>query len=250
MNNSPLQHFAFEEDSRCKENSSREISHEERRSGSQSYLARPGWTRFLRHLVAVALILIALATWLWVERARVLIGAADLWIVSDTISPADAAVVLGGDLDVRPFAAAQLYQQGLVKQILVSQVEDNYPAVAVGVVPRHTEANRQVLLKLGVPAVAIETFGKANKNTREEATALRAWAELHHPATLIIPMDIFAARRVRWMFGREFFHGKVRIEVPSYDPPNYSRLNWWQNDTGIVAFQNEVLKYIYYRLKY
>ena len=192
-----------------------------------------------------------LGAWLWIERAPLLRGAANLWIVSDAISLADAAVVLGGDLDVRPFAAAELYRQGLIKQVLVSQVDDNYyPAVTIGVVPHHTEANRQVLLKLGVPATAIETFGTANKNTKDEAAALRAWAMRHHPSALIIPMDIFAARRVRWIFDREFSEQPIRIEVPSYAPPDYSATNWWHSDSAIVAFQNEILKYIYYRLKY
>jgi uncharacterized SAM-binding protein YcdF (DUF218 family) len=86
----------------------------------------------------------------------------------------------------------------------VSQVDDNNPAVAIGVSTGHTDANRQVLLKLGVPATAIDTFGMANKNTKEEAVALRAWAERDHPSAMIIPVEIFTDRRVRWMFDREF----------------------------------------------
>ena len=83
---------------------------------------------------------------------------ADLWIVSDKVTHADAAVVLGGGLEVRPFAAADLYRKGLVNKVLISQVEEDRVA-SIGVVPGHTEINRQVLLKLGVPADAIETFG-------------------------------------------------------------------------------------------
>jgi hypothetical protein len=211
---------------------------------------RGGWWRFLGRSAGVIVTLIVLGTLLWIERAPVLTEVADLWIVSDPISRADAAVVLGGYLDVRPFAAAKLYKEGLVKEILVSRVDDNYPAVTIGVVPGHTEANEQVLLKLGVPPTAIETFGTANKTTKDEAAALRAWAALHHPSALIIPMDSFAARRVRWIFNKEFSGQNVKIEVPSSDPPNYSRTNWWHNDSGIITFQNEVLKYIYYRLKY
>jgi hypothetical protein len=211
----------------------------------------PGsWEWLFECFAGIIFALAVLGAWLWVERATLLRDAADLWIVSDAISPADAAVVLGGDLDVRPFAAAKLYQQGLVKRVLVSQVDDNYPAVAIGVVPSHTEAIRLVLLKLGVPSTSIGTFGTANKNTRDEVVALRAWAELYRPSALNVPMDIFGARRVRWMFDRVFSGQNVRIEVPSYDPPDYSRKNWWHVDPGIVAFQNEILKYVYYRYKY
>ena len=205
------------------------------------------WMRRLWHLAVVMSALALFSALVWVDYP-LLQDAASLWIVSDAVSPADAAVVLGGSLDVRPFAAAELYQQGLVKKVLVSKVSDDR-TVAIGVEPPHTEANRQVLLKLGVPATAIETFGIANKNTKDEAIALRAWVERHHLSSVIIPTDIFSARRVRWMFDREFSGQQIQIEVLSFDPPTYTRANWWRNDNGIVAFQNEILKYIYYRLK-
>jgi hypothetical protein len=212
--------------------------------------ARSDWRRLFRRLAYVVFALSVLCDGLWIERGHVLRYIADAWVVSDAISPAAAAVVLGGDLDVRPFAAASLYKQGLVKQILISQVNDKYPAVTIGVVPRHTDAGFQILLKLGVPAGAIETFGTENTNTKDEAFALSAWAVVHHPAALIIPMDIFGARRVRWIFDRAFSGQQVRIEVPSYDSPDYSTKNWWHDDKAIVAFQNEVIKYLYYRVKY
>jgi hypothetical protein len=68
---------------------------------------------------------------------------------------------------------------------------------------------------------------------------------------LIIPTEIFPARRVSWMFRREFVGTGVRIEVPSFDPARlYTRANWWKTEDGVISFQNEVLKYLYYRLKY
>jgi hypothetical protein len=199
--------------------------------------------------MAAVLILAALAAVAWVERGPMLRGAADLWIVSDPITPADVAVVLGGGVDVRPFAAAELYHQGLVKKILVSQVADGR-SVAIGAEPGHTEVNRQVLLKLGVPADAIETFGSSNQNTKAEALALLEWTQRHGPRAVIIPIGSFEARRVRWAFRREFVGQHVHIEVSAFDSPQNVASNWWKNDFGILSFQNEILKYIYYRLKY
>ena len=84
----------------------------------------------------------------------------------------------------------------------------------------------------------------------EEALALRDWAERNGASVLIIPTEIFAARRVSWIFRREFSGKNVRIEVPSFEPEDYTRAGWWKSERGLIAFQNEVLKYIYYRLKY
>jgi uncharacterized SAM-binding protein YcdF (DUF218 family) len=174
--------------------------------------------------------------------------AADLWIVSDPVSPADAVAIFGGGVNDRPFAAATYYQRGYVRKILLSvnQVES---AARLGAVPSDTEANHQVLRKLGIPESAIETFGAGSLNTHDEAFALRAWAEAAGAHSIIVPTEIFSARRLRWMLHRAF-DDSVRVMVPALDPSEYRRDEWWMNEQAIVAFQNEVLKYVYYRLKY
>lgn len=200
-----------------------------------------------RRLVAL-LVLLVVGLLVWVERVSLLQDAADLWIVSDPPAPADAAVVLGGGVEDRPFAAAAYYQARLVTKILISHSHEG-PAVGLGVVLSDAEASRQVLLKLGVPENAIETFGNDLKNTKEEATALRDWAASHDAHSFIVPTEVFSARRVRWMLHRAL-GDKVAVSVPALDPAEYNRSNWWQTDQGIISFQNEILKYIYYKLKY
>lgn len=210
-----------------------------------------GTTRIsrMRRFTVVMLVLTSFVALAWLEREPLLRGAAELWIISDPVTEADAAIVLGGGLSIRPFAAAEFYRKGLVKKVLISQAEDDRE-VEIGAVRSHTEANRGVLLALEVQPTDIETFGAANKNTRDEAFALREWADRHAVKALIIPTEIFSARRVRWMFRRAFDGQGVRILVPSFQPRQYSAAEWWKSDVGIVAFQNEILKYIYYRLKY
>jgi uncharacterized SAM-binding protein YcdF (DUF218 family) len=201
--------------------------------------------RIFGPILLIALACLCLGS--WIERDSLLTAMANLWIVSDSVTQADAAVVLGGGLDDRPFGAANLYRQGLVSKILISQVGDD-PAVAIGAVLNHTEANRQVLLRLGVPADAIEKFGTANANTRDEALALSAWADQNKASTFIIPTEIFSARRVKFIFQREL--AAAKIEVLALDPPLYRNDDWWKTDTGLMTFQNEILKYLYYRIHY
>jgi hypothetical protein len=42
----------------------------------------------------------------------------------------------------------------------------------------------------------------------------------------------------------------IRVEIEAVPGHEYSRDDWWQHEQGVIAFQNEVLKYAYYRLKY
>ena len=207
------------------------------------------WARRVRRLSVAMLLLIGLGACLWFAREPLLRGTADLWIVSDDVTQADVVAVLGGGIDWRPFAAADLYRKGLVNRVLVSKDQEGR-AAAIGAVQGDVETNQQVLLKLGVPESAIETFGQANNNTRDEAVELRKWVERHQASSIIIPTEIFAARRVRWIFDREFAGTSIRIQLLSLEPPQYARREWWRTEAGLITFQNEVIKYIYYRWKY
>jgi uncharacterized SAM-binding protein YcdF (DUF218 family) len=185
----------------------------------------------------------------WIGRVQVLEAAARAWVLCDSISEADAIVVLGGGMDTRPFSAADLYKKGLAKQIVVSKVRPG-SAEKLKIVAPHTEANRAVLLELGVPPDAIVNFGNDLSNTYEEAHALAKWAETNGIRSIIVPTESFSSRRVRWILERELNRIGVRVEVLALPTLDYNVNNWWRDEQGVIGFQNEVIKYLYYRMKY
>ena len=194
----------------------------------------------------------------WLARVQILRGAARAWVVSDPIAPADAIVVLGGGLETRPSAAGELYKNGLAKQILISDVRPPGPADMLKPIYSHAEENRAVLLKLGIGSEAIVKFGTNLANTYEEARALARWAETNGIKSIIVPTEIFSSRRVRWIFNRELSSVGVRVEVLALNPREYNADNWWQDKSpwhvrsreGVSAFLNELIKYLYYRIRY
>ncbi len=201
-----------------------------------------------RVVLGIALCFAVLLATSWIERRALALEAASLWIVSDAPEPADAAAVFGGGLEYRPFAAAEYYRRGLVPKILVSNIGSS-PAERLGVLQPHVKANVEVLRKLGVPETAIETFGSNLKDTYAEAEALHEWELRTGAHKILVPTDIFAARRLRWILRRTFGNDAITL-VPAVDVPDYTRNDWWQNENGVITFQNEILKYAYYRLKY
>jgi hypothetical protein len=78
---------------------------------------------------------------------------------------------------------------------------------------------------------------------------LRDWATQHHIRRIIVPTEIFTARRLHWML-HHVFGEDATVLVPALDPPEYRDDDWWQDEAGVISFQNEVLKYLYCRLKY
>jgi uncharacterized SAM-binding protein YcdF (DUF218 family) len=207
--------------------------------------------RPLRWIAApVALLLLALAgIGSWHYRVSLLYGAANAWIISDSIEPSDAVAILGGGLEQRPFAAADYYRRGLVPKVLLASSRTS-PSVKLGVSPSDLALNRAVLTKLGVPETAIETFGNELSSTFEESIALREWVERNRAMRIIVPTEVFSSRRVRWMLERALAGTGTQVRVPALESYEYRRDEWWRKEQGLIAFQNELVKYAYYRFKY
>jgi uncharacterized SAM-binding protein YcdF (DUF218 family) len=203
----------------------------------------------LRRVTLVLLILAAAAgVAAWFAREPLLRTTANLWIVTDQVSAAEVVAVFGGGIESRPFAAADYHRRGLVKKVLLANIGASR-AERLGVTMSHVEANRQVLIRLGVPESDIETFGSNLSNTRDEALALRDWVERRGIRSIIVPIEMFSARRVRWTL-RRVLSNQISVQVPALEPLEYRRDDWWRHVRGLIEFQNEVIKYLHYRLSY
>jgi uncharacterized SAM-binding protein YcdF (DUF218 family) len=207
----------------------------------------PAWA--LRWAVVPLLLLAAMFLAVWLDRETLLGIAAQQWIVSDPVVPADAVVVLGGYREERAIAASEYYRKRLVSRVLVSNGRQSEEQ-KLGLVPSEGTSTRNLLLRLGIPENAVETLGPTLQNTYEEAIALRDWASRSHARNVLVPTEALSARRVRWIMRRELAGTGTRVAVPALDLPENGGRGWWNDDKSFVAFQSEVIKYAYYRLRY
>ena len=74
-----------------------------------------------------------------------------------------------------------------------------------------------MLLKLGVSADTIATFGHDLWNTFEEARAAGG-AKSSSIQSVIIPTEIFSTRRVRWIFRRVLYPIGVEVWIEAVAP--------------------------------
>ena len=185
----------------------------------------------------------------YVFHVPILSAASRWWVVNSRIDKADAVVVLGGGLPQRPIEAARLYKAGMASIVVYTDVKTSMAAREELVKPE-TVLTRQLLLKEGVPESALVCVGHSVSNTYEECVAVRDWLKQSDARSLVIPTDEFHSRRVRWLFHKMLKFDGVRIEVEPVVNPDFASTNWWQNEAGVINFQNEIIKYGYYRLKY
>lgn len=188
-------------------------------------------TRDPRPLVGLAIVIMLVICGIPLH-SYILKIAADNWMVSDKVGPADAVVVLGGGAD-RSYAAAQLYREGWVSQILVDEDE-----------------NREILLNLNTPPHAVMMFGRGLRNTYEEACALADWTATNRTRRYIIPTELFPSRRVQWIFARKLEGLGAKITIKVIPAKEYASDNWWLNAVARDQFWSELVKYFYYRVRY
>lgn len=186
---------------------------------------------------------------LYVFRAPLARSAARIWIVNDQLQRSDAIVVLGGGVENRPFEAARLYDRGLAPKILVMNPVLS-PSQELGLTLPEGRIAEQILLKMHVPGSNIVLCSERVDSTRAECNAVRDWATTNAVKSIIITTDLFHARRARWIFEKTLKPAGIRVKMDAAPMLHYNATNWWRHEDGIIAFQNEIIKYLYYRLQY
>jgi len=56
--------------------------------------------------------------------------------------------------------------------------------------------------------------------------------------------------RVRWIFNKEADAAGIRIRILALAHSPYGVDDWWRQAEGVLVFQNEIIKYVYYRTRY
>jgi len=181
-----------------------------------------------------------------------LLSLAGVFLVhQDQPSKADGIVVLGADVPIRAMAAADLFKQGMATTVLVSPgnlSEEWKRAVSdLGLdLPDDAEMNRRVLIRLGVPAAAIQRIGEAD-GTIGEAKEVLSLARRTGIRSILVVTSKYHTRRTgqifRWVMGDTV---SVKVIGSSYDSFNPSR--WWQNRSDIRSVMFEYQKLLIFTL--
>ena len=184
----------------------------------------------------------------WQTRERWLATMLHAWVVNDPVERADAVMVLGGGAQFRSFEAARMQREGLAAKVLFPHIKPG-PAETNTVVSNETELIGRVLEHERIPVAAREQIGENITSTRDEVTALRAWADRNHARVIIVPTDPFHTRRLKSLTRSLFAGSPTRVLVTVVDPPGYRWQEWWRDERGIVAFQVEMIKSVLYTFK-
>ena len=185
-----------------------------------------------RVLIAFGVTLLGLIVGAPVYGPPLLTLAGTYLVTGETPAKADAIVVLSGEVPARAMAAADLFRQGTGMTVFVSP--GNISSIwkravhELGVdLPDDSEMNRRVLMRLGVPAAAIQKIDEAD-GTLGEARALFSIAQRSGFTRILVVTSKYHTRRAgrifRWVFGDTM---SVQVIGSSYD--DFDPARWWAN---------------------
>lgn len=202
--------------------------------------------RSLGRLILVAASLAGIAAALWLARAPMLTAAASFLTVEDTVEPADVILMFPGEANVRPTRAAELYDAGLARTIVMPRAE-NPDGDTLGVMPNMTDAAALVMQRLGVPRdaiVVLKTPG-GSTSTRDDVRLFREYVERHDVRRVIAVTSMYHTRRARWALRRALEGLAVDIMMAPAPELGFSESDWWQSEDGLITYFQEYLKWVH-----
>ncbi len=145
-----------------------------------------------------------------------------LLIVADPLEKADYAVALSGDTGERILTAADLYHNGYVKGLILTNLDNASRGRMI-----------QEAIAAGIPENRILWTRRIESSTRNEAVALRELTEQKQIKSLIIVTDPFHTFRTRLIFTSVFKGSGVDLSVRPVVGHWYRSWNWFLSAKGI-----------------
>lgn len=187
----------------------------------------------------------SLAALIYVAREPLLIGAARLVTVDTVDGPADYLIVMGGSVQDRPFAAADLFNRGVAPKVVLYE----YPAPPTGLTSQ-TDLYARVLIAEGVPPAAIERAGGIALSSWDEAMSLRRFLQNREGKRIVVVTSAEHTRRAGWTFRRALRGLGIDVRVSPARHPDYDETSWWHHDEGVLLYLHEYLKLPFYVVRY
>ena len=169
----------------------------------------------------------------------------------DSLQKSDAIFVLAGTHLERPLEAADLYKEAWAPRIVLTAGMPDAGVVALQQrgfeFPTPAEQARDVLVKIGVDADAIEVLPDQHDATAHEAATLSRLAAGRGWRRVIVVTSKYHTRRTALAMRRAVAaETEVIVRSSRYDPsePQY----WWRSRGGVRSVVSETQKLVAYAL--
>ena len=174
----------------------------------------PGCLRATGRLSLLALLVLAVYLLLWA------VGA--VLIVSDPLKEASAIVVLSGGESERWEEAGKLYQDGIAKQIILTETDETVPGSNVPY-SRLVENN---ISAMGVPKDHIYITHSISTSTYDESHSVLELMQGMDFKSAVVVTDPYHTLRTRLIFNHTFRGSGIKVSVHALQGYWYRSATW------------------------
>lgn len=199
---------------------------------------RSGASRLRRYLLALVLLLAVLCG-AWSFRVPTLRSLGQFLNYSDSPRRVDYCLVLGGDVQVRPFVAAALVHARLADAVLLTRSPEPSSGMEDEVSLREHDKATRILIARGVPADAIHLLPGAVDSTRDEARELAEFLNEHPGSSVAVVTSNMHTRRARLVFGRVLGARVADVCFVAAPVDGMDELEWWRTEPGFTLYLTE-----------
>lgn len=162
-----------------------------------------------------------------------------LIIKNPQLQPAQAAIVLSGEVGERIDYAVQLYMKGLVKYLIIS-----------GDTPGFTgNQMRDLALMQGIPKNKIIVETNSTSTLENALFTRKIMLDKNWPDAIVVTSP-YHSRRAAWVFKKVFRDGKIKLQI-CYSPLSwFVKENWWKKSYHRLILKREYERLFWYYLYY
>jgi uncharacterized SAM-binding protein YcdF (DUF218 family) len=167
----------------------------------------------------------------------------------DQLQLTDACFVLGGNSFERGLEACKVYFQ--ISQQQFYPTGGNYPLQiqALDTVMTEAQLTAHLMHRKGVPLSSVHPLSVGTSTMEESNEILRMCTDSGWKKITVISSALHL-RRIRQVFAQKFQDKGIEIVFHGSDAADYNKENWWKSEEGLIMGQNELVKIVYYWLKY
>ncbi len=186
---------------------------------------------------------------LFAFRNTLLVGIGDWLDAGEAPTPTEVCFILGGNSYERGLQGVEIHKQFPSQQFIATG--GNYPLQIQALDTMMTEAQltRHIMVRKGVPSEQIGMLQSAH-STMDESEEILAYCTSNGIKNISVVSSSLHLKRVSWVFNEKFEAAGITVHYTGANAIDYDYSNWWKNEEGLIMVNNELVKLLYYAIKY
>jgi uncharacterized SAM-binding protein YcdF (DUF218 family) len=203
----------------------------------------------MRKFLIITFSLILALILLYTFRKRELRWLATSLIVEDSLQKADAIVVLSGGGYDRGNEAVKIMNAGYTHHVICTGGNPVIELKVFGIDTLESDMTAANLRRQSIPDSDITEL-RDGTSTKEESDIIADYCLQHQIKKIIILSSKLHTHRVQTVFKTKLKKRGIEVVVRGAPNSRFDELQWWRDEDGLIAVNNEWIKRFYYWWKY